>query len=46
MGKIMARSYYQNTISDFLREDVNAVFGQLAKNHQHTHKAHQLAERH
>ena len=35
MGKIMARSYYQNTISDFLREDVNAVFGQLAKNHQH-----------
>ncbi len=27
----MARSYYQNTISDFLREDVNAVLGSLQK---------------
>ena len=31
----MKRSYYQNTIDKFLAEDVNSIFGQLAKNHQH-----------
>lgn len=31
----MKRSYYQNTIDKFLTEDVNSIFGQLAKNHQH-----------
>lgn len=31
----MNRSYYQNTTDKFLVEDVNSIFGQLAKNHQH-----------
>ncbi len=31
----MNRSYYQNTIDKFITEDVNSIFGQLAKNHQH-----------
>jgi hypothetical protein len=31
----MKRSYYQNTIDKFSAEDVNSIFGQLAKNHQH-----------
>lgn len=31
----MKRSYYQNTIDNFLAEDSNSIFGQLAKNHQH-----------
>lgn len=31
----MKRSYYQNTVDKFLTEDVNSIFGQLAKNHQH-----------
>lgn len=31
----MKRSYYQNTTNNFLVEDVNSIFGQLAKNHQH-----------
>jgi hypothetical protein len=31
----MKRSYYQNTVDKFLAEDVNSIFGQLAKNHQH-----------
>lgn len=31
----MMRSYYQNTINNFLREDKNAIFGKLAKKHQH-----------
>lgn len=31
----MNRSYYQETIDVFLSEDVNSIFGQLAKNHQH-----------
>lgn len=31
----MNRSYYQNTTEKFLAEDVNSIFGQLAKNHQH-----------
>lgn len=31
----MKRSYYQNTVENFLTEDVNSIFGQLAKNHQH-----------
>lgn len=31
----MNRSYYQNTIDIFLKEDINSIFGQLAKKHQH-----------
>ena len=31
----MNRYYYQNTTDKFLVEDVNSIFGQLAKNHQH-----------
>ncbi|WCL50668.1 DUF2075 domain-containing protein [Leptospira sp. GIMC2001] len=31
----MKRSYYQNTVDKFLAEDINSIFGQLAKNHQH-----------
>lgn len=31
----MKRSYYQNTTEEFLIEDINSIFGQLAKNHQH-----------
>lgn len=31
----MKRSYYQNTINNFISEDSNSIFGQLAKNHQH-----------
>jgi len=31
----MNRSYYQNTTDKFLVEDVNSIFGHLAKNHQH-----------
>lgn len=31
----MKRSYYQNTVDKFLAEEVNSIFGQLAKNHQH-----------
>lgn len=31
----MKRSYYQNTINNFLYEDSNSIFGQLAQNHQH-----------
>lgn len=31
----MKRSYYQNTIGNFLVEDTNSIFGQLAKYHQH-----------
>ena len=31
----MNRSYYQNSIDNFLIEDKNSIFGQLAKNHQH-----------
>lgn len=31
----MKRSYYQNTITNFLKEETNSIFGQLAKNHQH-----------
>lgn len=31
----MTRSYYQNTTDNFLVEDVNSIFGKLAKNHQH-----------
>lgn len=31
----MKRSYYQNTINNFLYEDSNYIFGQLAQNHQH-----------
>jgi len=31
----MKRSYYQNTIESFLKEDTNLIFGLLAKNHQH-----------
>ncbi|WP_461789123.1 hypothetical protein [Pedobacter sp.] len=31
----MKRSYYQNAIDAFRIDDVNSVFGKLAKNHQH-----------
>lgn len=31
----MKKSYYQNTTDNFLAEDTNSIFGQLAKNHQH-----------
>lgn len=31
----MNRSYYQNTINNFLKENTDSIFGQLAKNHQH-----------
>lgn len=31
----MKRSYYQNTIGNFLTEDTDLIFGQLAKNHPH-----------
>ena len=31
----MKRSYYQKSTDKFLAEDVNSIFGQLAKNHQH-----------
>ncbi|MGE6221472.1 DUF2075 domain-containing protein [Nubsella zeaxanthinifaciens] len=31
----MKRSYYQNTIDAFRIDDVNSVFGKLAKNHHH-----------
>lgn len=31
----MKRSYYQNKVDKFLAEEVNSIFGQLAKNHQH-----------
>lgn len=31
----MKRSYYQNTTDFFLEDDPNAIFGQLAKNHQY-----------
>lgn len=31
----MKRSYYQNTTINFISEEVNSIFGQLAKNHQH-----------
>lgn len=31
----MKRSYYQNNIQSFIQEDINSIFGQLAKNHQH-----------
>jgi hypothetical protein len=33
--KEMKRSYYQNTVDKFLAEDINSIFGHLAKNHQH-----------
>lgn len=32
----MKRSYYQNSIENFISEDSNSIFGQLSKNHQHT----------
>lgn len=32
----MKRSYYQNSIENFINEDSNSIFGQLSKNHQHT----------
>jgi DUF2075 family protein len=31
----MKRSYYQNSLDKYLAEDVNSIFGQLAKNHQY-----------
>lgn len=31
----MKRSYYRDTINNFLKEETNSIFGQLAKNHQH-----------
>jgi hypothetical protein len=31
----MKRSYYHSTVQNFLDEDKNAIFGQLAKFHQH-----------
>ncbi|MDM1398463.1 hypothetical protein HX049_15000 [Myroides odoratimimus] len=31
----MKRSYYQVEIKDFIREDIDLVFGKLARNHQH-----------
>lgn len=31
----MKRSYYQNTINNFVKEDSNSIFGHLAQNHQH-----------
>ena len=31
----MKRSYYQNTIDKFLKEETNSIFGLLGKNHQH-----------
>lgn len=31
----MKRSYYQNTINNFLKENPNSIFGQLSQNHQH-----------
>lgn len=31
----MKRNYYQNTTDNFLAEDLNSIFGQLAKSHQH-----------
>jgi hypothetical protein len=33
--KLMKRSYYQNTINNFLKEDPNSIFGQLSQNHQY-----------
>jgi len=32
----MKRSYYQNSIENYIKEDSNSIFGQLSKNHQHT----------
>lgn len=31
----MKRSYYQNTVENFLLDEANSIFGQLAKSHQH-----------
>lgn len=31
----MKRSYYQNTIDSFLTDDVNLIFGQLARKHEY-----------
>lgn len=31
----MKRSYYQNTIEEFIIEDSSSIFGQLSRNHQH-----------
>lgn len=31
----MKRSYYQNSIEEFIIEDSNSIFGQLSRNHQH-----------
>lgn len=31
----MKRSYYQNSIENFIKEDSNSIFGQLSINHQH-----------
>ena len=30
-----SRSYYTNSIEGFLKEDINSIFGQLARSHQH-----------
>lgn len=32
----MKRSYYHNSIENYIKEDSNSIFGQLSKNHQHT----------
>lgn len=32
----MKRSYYQNSIENYIKENSNSIFGQLSKNHQHT----------
>ena len=32
----MTRSYYSNTISDFLKDDETRILGQLSLHHNHT----------
>lgn len=32
----MKRSYYQDSIDNYIKEDSNSILGQLSKNHQHT----------
>jgi hypothetical protein len=31
----MNRSYYNNTIQDFLKDDTSYILGELVKNHNH-----------
>lgn len=32
----MKRSYYQNSIKNFIKDNPNSIFGQLSQNHQHS----------